>query len=165
MMEYDKAARFWVEKDSRAVKCPDAKDRCEQFIMAHHVCAMAAASKDIVRCTPIEYSYADGAFWMFSEGGLKFAALKENHKVCLAIFESNPSFGGLHSVQVSGTAEIVEPFSKQYMKLLEYKHIPSEMIRRMEEPMNLIKVVPEEADFLDSDLKKEGYGSRQHIVW
>jgi hypothetical protein len=29
--------------------------------------------------------------------------------------------------------------------------------------MNLIKIVPESFDYLDSDLKKDGFGSRQHL--
>ena len=28
-----------------------------------------------MRCTPIEYSFHDGKFWMFSEGGEKFIGL------------------------------------------------------------------------------------------
>lgn len=40
-----------------------------------------------MRCTPIEYSYHDGRFWMFSEGGEKFIGLEKNENVCLAIYD------------------------------------------------------------------------------
>ena len=37
-------------------------------------------------------------------------------------------------------------------------------MRKLPEPMNLIKIVPTVMDFLDSDLKKEGYGIRQQLI-
>lgn len=164
-MDYDKAAQFWLKKDRESAGCPDAVERLDAFLTEHHVCALATASGGFVRCTPLEYTYLEHAFWFFSEGGLKFRALKENKHVCIAVFDSDPSFGGLHSAQITGTAEMVELFSEEYEKLLACRHIPEAVIRKMEEPMHLIKVIPEEADYLDSGLKQEGYGSRQHIVF
>ena len=117
-MDYDKAAGFWVKKDKETAVCPDVKERLDAFLAAHHVCALAAAANDFVRCTPLEYTYLEHAFWIFSEGGLKFRALKENRHVCLAVFDSDPSFGGLHSAQIMGTAEIVETFSAEYEKMI-----------------------------------------------
>ena len=109
----------------------------------------------------------DQAFWLFSEGGLKFRALKDNKNVCIAIYDDvkGSGFGQLHSVQISGTAEIIKPFSEDYMKLLEYKHIPEAAIRKMQTPIHLIRIVPAEADYLKSDFKKDGYDSRQHILF
>jgi hypothetical protein len=66
-------------------------------------------------------------------------------------------------MQVSGIAEIIEPFSEEYDQLLTYKKIPKEAMQKLPQPMNLIKVVPNVIDYLDSDLKKNGYGSRQQI--
>ena len=135
--------------------------------MAHHICALATGTGDFVRCTPIEYNWVDQAFWLFSEGGLKFRALKDNKNVCLAIYDEvkGSVFGQLHSVQISGTVEVIEPFSKDYMRLLEYKHIPEVAIRKLPEPIHLLRIVPSEADYLNSDFKKEGYDSRQHILF
>ena len=61
-------------------------------------------------------------------------------------------------------AEIVEPFSEEYLKAAEFKNIPVEMLKKLPEVMNLIKIVPERIDFLNSDFKKNGYGSRQEYV-
>ena len=49
------------------------------------------------------------------------------------------------------------------MKLLEYKKISVEAIKKMPHPMNLIRIVPDSFDYLDSDLKKDGVDIRQHI--
>ena len=33
------------------------------------------------------------------------------------------------------------------------------------EPIHLIQILPKEANYLNSDFKKEGYDSRQHIIF
>ena len=166
-MDFDKASRFWIDKEAASKVAPDAREKLENFIKEHKVCALATGAGGYVRCTPIEYNFIDGMVYLFSEGGMKFKGLKDNKNVCLAIFDAGykVGFGELHSAQISGTAELVEPFSEEYLKLLQYKHIPEEMIRKMPEPMHLIKITPVEADFLDTDFKKDGYDARQKVVF
>lgn len=165
-MDYKAAADFWMEKDKDSVKMDreELAKEITEFVKKHQVCAFATAAGDFVRCTPIEYSFVDGSFYMFSEGGLKFRALEKNKHVCLAIYEENAGFGNLAGLQVTGTAEIIEPWSEEYLKLAAYKKIPVEALKKLPQTMNLIKVVPEVYDFLKSDLKKRGFGSRQQLV-
>lgn len=139
------------------------KDKIEAFINTHNTCALATASTDLVRNTPIEYNYVDSCYYFFSEGGLKFKGLKENKNVGLAIFEPYGGFGQLKSLQVQGIAELVEPFSDEYLRLMEHKKIPVEAMKKLPQAMNLIKVKPVSYDYLDSELKKDGFGSRQHL--
>ena len=164
-MDYEASARYWTDKEKDAVSMDseDLQKRINDFIGEHNTCALATASQDMVRCTPIEYNYLDGVFYLFSEGGLKFKALKDNKQVGLAIYEPHGGFNNLKSLQVEGRAEIIEPFSDEYMKLLEYKKIPVDAIKKMPHPMNLIKIIPDRFDYLDSDLKKEGFDIRQHL--
>ena len=163
--DYDSAVSHWIERDKDSVhmEAADLKERIESFIGAHNTCALATASADMVRNTPIEYNYVDSCFYFFSEGGLKFRGLKENKNVGLAIFEPYGGFGQLKSLQVQGVASMVEPFSEEYLKLMEYKKIPVEAMKKLPQAMNLIKVVPTSYDYLDSDLKNNGFGSRQHM--
>lgn len=105
----------------------------------------------IVHCTPIEYNYINGNFYLLSEGGLKFRGLYTNKNVSLAIYEPYQGFGKLAGMQ------IIEPFSDEYNK------IPKTAIEKMPHPMNLIKVTPMEIDFLNSKFKEEGCDSRQHL--
>ena len=166
IMDYESASQFWIKKDQEDVKMKedDLKKAIEDYVTHHKVCALACASGDFVRNTPIEYIYVDGSFYMFSEGGLKFKALKDNKHVCLAIFETNASFRGLSGLQVTGVAEMIEPFNEEYVKVVEARKIPLEALKKLETPMNLIKVVPQVYDFLNSDFKKEGYGPRQQLI-
>lgn len=80
----------------------------------------------------------------------------------IAIYEPYNGFGNLKSLQIEGTASLIEPFSEEYLKIMAFKKIPEEAMRNLPQPMALIKVVPEVFDYLDSDLKKEEFGSRQH---
>ena len=164
-MDYESAADYWVEKDKESVQMEEdeLKHRIEEFITGHNTCALATATADMVRNTPIEYNYLDGDFYFFSEGGLKFMGLRENRNVGIAIFEPYGGFSNIKGLQAQGVAEIIEPFSDEYLKVLEYKHISAEAIKKIPHPMNLIKVVVKNYDYLDSDLKKEGFGCRQHL--
>lgn len=72
-----------------------------------------------------------------------------------------PSTGGLKSLQLEGTAEPVELFYDAYQKAAAFRKIPLEVLRKLEEPMWLLKIVPTEITCLNSDFKKDGYGSRQ----
>lgn len=163
-MDYDMAASFWKRKTSEfPMEESELRGAVDAFIGRHKICALATGSGDFVRNTPIEYNYTGGKFWFFSEGGLKFKALKDNKNVCLAIYEESSDFGSLHGMQIYGVAQVVEHFTSEYNKLLEYKKIPLDAVKKMEEPINLIKVVPKEIDFLNSDFKKNGFDSRQHL--
>ena len=165
--DYKKAADHWKPIDAASVKMPreELLAAIESYILANDTCALATGSGSQIRNTPIEYTYHDGAFWMFSEGGEKFLGLEQNKNVCLAIFDQYAGFANLKGMQVQGVAEIVEPFSEEYLKAAEFKKIPIEMLKKLPEVMNLIKIVPERIDFLNSDFKKDGYGSRQEHVY
>lgn len=163
--EYQEAAEYWSRKDSQNVKMERSEllRIIEDYIQANNTCALAVGSGSFVRCTPIEYSYCDGAFWMFSEGGQKFVALENNHNVCLAIYDKFDGFGKLKGMQITGIAEMIAPFSKAYIELAEYKKIPLEALKKLQHPMNLIRILPVRIDFLNSKFKKYGYASRQFI--
>ena len=164
-MDYNKAASYWAEKDKTSKHMDRAAlmAAAEAFIAAHNTCALACGGGDTIRCTPIEYGYRDGCFWMFSEGGLKFRALEGNKRVCLAIYDGYKDFGQLGGMQVTGRAELIEPWSEEYLKQLAFKKIPEAALRGIGHDMYLIRVVPESIDFLNSDFKKQGFDSRQHL--
>lgn len=160
------AERYWEEKDADSVKL--GRDRLqvmvEDYLKANNTCALATGTGDYVRCTPIEYSYHDGCFWMFSEGGKKFIGLAENANVCLAVFDQYEGFGKLRGVQVMGRAELVEPFSDVYNAHAAFRKIPLEALRKLSSPMHLIRVYPTKIDCLFSEFKELGCSPRQTLV-
>lgn len=159
--EFERAAQYWNKKDRKKMPEDQLKKVIESYINANNVCALATGTGEYVRCTPLEYSYHDAKFWIFSEGGEKFIGLAKNENVCLAIFDGYDGFHNLKSIQVMGKAEIIEPFSESYNAHAEYKKIPLAVLEKLETPMNLICITPTKIDALFSDFKKDGYDARQ----
>ena len=161
--EYAKAAGYW--KNKAQVKMPKEalKQAVIAYINANNTCALATGAGDYVRCTPIEYSFHDGKFWMFSEGGEKFIGLEKNKNVCLAIYDRYDGFGNLKSLQIMGKAQLIEPFSDTYKAHAEFKKIPLAALEKLESPMQLICVTPVQIEVLFSEFKKDGYSSRQTL--
>lgn len=161
--EFKQAAEYWHKKEQNDMPKEALKKAVNAYIEGNNVCALATGSGDYVRCTPIEYSYHDGKFWMFSEGGEKFIGLAKNENVCLAIYDGYDGFHNLKSVQVMGKAEMIEPFSQTYNAHAEYKKIPLSALEKLETPMNLICVTPTKMEVLCSDFKKDGFAARQTL--
>ncbi len=69
--------------------------------------------------------------WIFTEGGEKFIGLEKNRNVSLAVFDKNPDFGELKSVQVMGSAELIEPMSEEYIAHAEYKKVPVAALQKL----------------------------------
>lgn len=164
--QYVLAENYWEKYDAAAVKM-DRDAICkaaDAFLAAHNTCALATACEDFVRCTPIEYNWTDGCFYLLSEGGMKFHALYENKHVSMAVFENYKGFGDLSSIQISGEAEILESGSSEFRKVLAFKKIPEEAMEKLSHPLYLIKITPKKMELLFSDFKKSGFDRRQQIV-
>jgi uncharacterized protein YhbP (UPF0306 family) len=163
--DYQMAAEHWTKKDASSVAMDPLrlKNAIEKYIQANNTCALATGVGDYVRCTPIEYSFRGGSFYLFSEGGKKFVALEHNKNVCLAIFDPYRGFGQLKGLQVEGTASLIEPFSEEYNAQANFKKIPLAALKKLPEPLHLIKITPFHYDFLNTDFKKEGFASRQSL--
>ena len=108
--QFEQTAQYWNKKEKITMPEEALKQAVEKYIQENNTCALATGSGDYVRCTPIEYSYHDGKFWMFSEGGEKFIGLEKNANVSLAIFDKYDGFGNLESLQIMGRAEIITVF-------------------------------------------------------
>ena len=162
--EYKEAANYWQAKERKEMPPEQLKPIVDEYLRASSVCALATGTGDYVRCTPLEYSYHDGKFWIFTEGGEKFIGLEKNDNVSLAVFDKNPSFGELKSVQVMGKVTIIEPMSAEYIAHAEYKKIPVAVLQKLADqgkPMHLLCIKPTKIDVLFSSFKKQGYDSRQ----
>lgn len=163
--EFEEAAGYWKKKDAAGKKMDreTLTAAMEMYIQTHNTCALATGAGTFVRCTPIEYSWHDGALWMFSEGGMKFAALEQNRNVCLAIYDAYDGFDNLGGMQASGEAELVEPYCEEYAAAAAAKKIPLESLKKLPSPMHLIKVTPKHIDFLSSAFQKQGFDCRQSM--
>ncbi len=164
--EYKKAADFWKQKEIKEMPIEELKTEVEDYLGNSSVCALATGYDNFVRCTPLEYSFHNGKFWIFTEGGEKFIGLENNNSVSLAVFDKSPKFNELKSVQVMGKAKIIELMSEEYISHAEYKKIPLTALQKPAaegHPMYLICIEPIRMDILFSDFKKQGFDSRQSL--
>lgn len=84
----------------------------------------------------------------------------------IAVFEKDPNFDKLKSVQIMGTVKIIEPMSELYMAHAEYKKVPVAVLQKLADqghPMHLLCIEPVRMDVLFSDFKKQGYDIRQTL--
>lgn len=161
--EYQKVINYWNNKENVAMPKEMLMEKAEEYILKNNTCALATGKGDYVRCTPVEYSYHDGKFWIFTEGGEKFIGLEKNENVCLAIFDQYNGFGKLSSIQVMGKAKLITSFSDLYNSHAAFKKISVEVLKKLDSPMQLLCITPSEMILLFSDFKKEGYSNRQTL--
>ena len=164
--QYAQAVSFWTRKDAAAKKM-DQKTLyawIDTFLAAHKILALAVGGSDFIRCTPLEYAWHEDALWIFTEGGLKFKGLRDNKNIAAAIFDVGTTFtGNLRSLQLEGTAEVVAPDSVEYSSAAAFRKIPLSAIKKLPEPLWLLKITPTEITCLNSDFKNDGFGVRQ--IW
>lgn len=165
--EFDKAAAYWTDREDSEKRVPsdELRAQIDRFLSAHNTCALATGSGDFIRCTPLEYTWRDGALWIFSEGGLKFRGLRDNQHVSVAVFEPYGGFGELASAQVTGTAELVPADDPAFAEAAAAKGIPAAALEKLAAKLHLIKIIPSRIDYLCSNLKARGYDVRQHLEY
>lgn len=164
-MDYELPKKYWEERDPQGKKVERGKllQIIEDYIGAHNVMALATSRDGIVRNTPVEYEYYQGAFWFLSEGGKKFAGLEVNPHVCLAIFDQMEK-GICRGLQVTGLARVLEPEDPEYAAYFRHRNLsPDAFSGRVPYPIPLIRIEVREFDYFDWALAKEKYHMRQHL--
>jgi flavodoxin len=137
----------------------------EKFIKSHNTCALATGYGDKIRCTPIEYLYLTGIFYIISEGGEKFANITLNENVSLSIFDPYSGMDNLGGMQISGKAFVIEEGSEEYEKIFEYKGISIKKMNELRFSLNLIKIIPKKVEFISSNFKSKGYPTKQIFIF
>ena len=162
--EYQKAAQHWLlkDKDANLADRETLLHSAQEIISAHQNGVLGTCSDGQPRCTPVDYAYFNDAFYILTEGGLKFKGLEQNKNVSFTVFNHDGKFGNLKSVQITGIAEIIEPDAEEYSKNAEIRKYPLPALQKMN--MHLIKIVPKEIVVLDSSLKQLGFSTRGTVT-
>ncbi len=108
--EYKNTANFWKDKQCKSMPDEQLKTIVEAFLSTSSVCALATGTGDYVRCTPLEYSYHDSKFWIFTEGSEKFIGLEKNKNVSLAVFSRLMDAGKLLFEKITSPKKICANF-------------------------------------------------------
>jgi menaquinone-dependent protoporphyrinogen IX oxidase len=137
-------------------------EEINKFIINHNTCSLATGSGEYVRNTPIEYTYYNSNFYFISEGGFKFRGLLQNSNVSISIFDNYISMNELKGIQISGKSEVVPIWNEEYTELINVKGLNVEALKNLPVNLNLIKVVPQAFEFLNTDFKEKGKDSKQY---
>ena len=103
---YFKAAGIKIKKFSTAASFE--KD-LKKFLARNHVLHLGTCKGRVPRVTPLEYRLSGLTFYILSEGGGKFANLKENKRVSFGIaepYDSQADFFGNKGMQAWGMASV-----------------------------------------------------------
>lgn len=133
----------------------------ETFLRSHRTGVLATGHENRVRATPIDYLYANGMVYIYSEGGEKFAHLIQNPAAALAIYNDDTSPEEIRGLQVMGRAEILRPESQGYREALLLRGISQERLAGLTIEMNVIRITPLKVEYLNAAFKKEGCAIRQ----
>lgn len=163
--DYEQAQQYWTSKEADARRMPahELQAELDEFFAEHNTLALATGWGDYVRCTPLEYSYHDGAFWVFTEGGLKFRGLEHNSNVSFAVFDPYQGFGTIKSAQVMAVAGIVDPQSAEFVAAAAKRGLGGEALNKVRKSLHLLKMSPTRIDYLCSNLKARGFSVRQWV--
>ncbi len=131
-------------------------ERIETFIACHNTLALATSGEGYVRSTPAEYHYIDGAFYLITEGGLKFRGIFETGNVAASVFDAYMSFDNIHSLQFQGKAEVIPAGSAEYARIMDLNGISDDTISSLPVSMFLVKISPMRYEYFDSDFEEEG---------
>ncbi len=131
------------------------------FIATHNTCTLATGQGNHIRATPIEYLYKNNYIYIFSEGGLKFANILLNPNISVCIYDAYKSMSELGGMQITGTAEIIDTKTDEYLSALLYKGLNPDKIYSLPIALNLIKIHIQKVEFLWSEFSRLGYSTKQ----
>lgn len=167
-MDYKNLENYWIEKEKGTEKMPEKKLLSEIYDFISKRNTLALATSDLeghVRNTPVEYIWMKDSIYILTEGGKKFRGLSVNPNVSVTIFDNYSGFNDIHSVQISGTVDFIELWSDEYNEVLTFHKLPVDKMKEYKTTLILIKIIPNEINFLDSSLKEKGFFNRQNVYF
>lgn len=132
-----------------------------KFIKEHNTCALATGNKDFIRNTPMKYIYYKRSFYFVTQEGYDFKGILQNSNVSIAIFNNHISMDNILGMQILGKGEVVSKTSDEYLEVIEKNNIKIESDDNLSISINLLKVVPDNIEFTNSEFKKNGFDSKQ----
>ena len=134
----------------------------DAFINRHTTMALSTGGGNRIRCTPLEYLYLNGIFYIISEGGLKFSNILDNSNVSAAIFdEYTGNMQPLAGLQMYGVAEQVAVGSDDYWEILSYRGVTKDILHDLPVTLFVLRIIPMTYEYLNSTFAEAGYDARQ----
>jgi menaquinone-dependent protoporphyrinogen IX oxidase/uncharacterized protein YhbP (UPF0306 family) len=160
IIQYSMKLKYLAEKIIVPLDHDKLKIAIDEFLSSHNTCTLATCHLDNVRSTPIEYNYYNSFLYLLTEGGEKFSNLLLNKNVSVSVYEDYNGMKNLKGMQITGQASFIED-DEEFNNVLKFKGLNVEFIKSMPIKMNIVKIVPEKIEFLNSQFKNNGYSAKQ----
>jgi menaquinone-dependent protoporphyrinogen IX oxidase len=160
IIQYSMKLKYLAEKIIVPLDHDKLKLAIDEFLSTRNTCTLATCHLDSVRSTPIEYNYYNDFLYLLTEGGEKFSNLLLNKNVSVSVYEDYNGMKNLKGMQITGQASFIED-DEEFNNVLKFKGLNVEFIKSMPIKMNIVKIVPEKIEFLNSQFKNNGYSAKQ----
>lgn len=160
IIQYSMKLKYLAEKIIVPLDHDKLKIAIDEFLSSHNTCTLATCHLDNVRSTPIEYNYYNGFLYLLTEGGEKFSNLLLNKNVSVSVYEDYNGMNNLKGMQITGQASFIED-DEEFNNVLKFKGLNVEFIKSMPIKMNIVRIVPDKIEFLNSQFKNNGYSAKQ----
>lgn len=160
IIQYSMKLKYLAEKIIVPLDHDKLKIAIDEFLSSHNTCTLATCHLDNVRSTPIEYNYYNGFLYLLTEGGEKFSNLLLNKNVSISVYEDYNGMNNLKGMQITGQASFIED-DEEFNNVLKFKGLNVEFIKSMPIKMNIVRIVPDKIEFLNSQFKNNGYSAKQ----
>lgn len=160
IIQYSMKLKYLAEKIIVPLDHDKLKIAIDEFLSSHNTCTLATCHLDNVRSTPIEYNYYNGFLYLLTEGGEKFSNLLLNKNVSVSVYEDYNGMNNLKGMQITGQASFIED-NEEFNNVLKFKGLNVEFIKSMPIKMNIVRIVPDKIEFLNSQFKNDGYSAKQ----
>ena len=136
-----------------------SKEKIFQYLSDNQYCVLCTGAGDDLRATPVRYATDGMNILIYSEKFTrKFAYLKKNLNVALALYDQGHPIKGL---QIWGTAEVVTATDPRHGEYIFAEAKKSEKLREACKVLNLILVAPRRMVLLEQ-VPEKGYW---YYVW
>jgi menaquinone-dependent protoporphyrinogen IX oxidase/uncharacterized protein YhbP (UPF0306 family) len=160
IIQYSMKLKYLAEKIIVPLDHDKLKIAIDEFLSSHNTCTLATCHLNNVRSTPIEYNYYNSFLYLLTEGGEKFSNLLLNKNVSVSVYEDYNGMKNLKGMQITGQTSFIED-DEEFNNVLKFKGLNVEFIKSMPIKMNIVKIVPEKIEFLNSQFKNNGYSAKQ----
>jgi len=143
--------------------------RIIQFLKKQNMCVLATCGNNVPRATPIEYRSKGLSIYFVGEPGIKLENMTKNPNVSIGIFLPYIGWDSAKGAQITGKAKILSRENstefKEGLAAYQWEKTAKEFDLKTfpETGVELVKVEPENIEFIDMSLKKMGYSPRQTL--
>ncbi|MDD6808094.1 MAG: pyridoxamine 5'-phosphate oxidase family protein [Oscillospiraceae bacterium] len=163
MINYEKAASYWVEKNKhgKVMEKDECLKRIESLVEGHNTLALATMGVNI-RVTPVEYFYHSGNFYIFTEGGEKFRNLEKCKDISFCIYDKYTG-GKTESLQADAVCNVVDFYCDEYNSVFQAKGLNVDKLKAKGIEMYLLRLDVKRYEYLNTSLVKDGYNAHQIV--